>query len=39
MSFRMYLIQQIWASLKYYRGFLTAVWFIGGITVLYCLFV
>jgi hypothetical protein len=35
----MYLIQQAWASLKYYRGFLTGVWLLGGIVVIYCLLV
>jgi len=39
MNFAIYLIQQVLASLWYYRGFVLSVYIIGGVVALYCLFV
>jgi hypothetical protein len=39
MDFLSYLVGEVIATLKYYRGFLMMTYIIGAIVVLYCLFV
>jgi hypothetical protein len=38
-SFLMYLGQQVYHTLKYYRGFLLGVYIVGAVVVMYCLLV
>ena len=39
MSFLLYLGQMFYYSIKQYRGFLTAVYIVGAVTIIYCLLV